>query len=106
MLLDAFVREDFRQHLITNLPATFGCERQCRPPELVASLIERAIHEEMAGMLERWLQQGRSADMHWRVPITTIAYMLSWSIFGAAAHDVELVMMEGVARLVETDTAR
>jgi hypothetical protein len=54
------------------------------------------------------------------VPIDTIAYMLSWSIFGAAAqlgqattrlsseqlaHDVQMVIMEGVARLADTDAA-
>jgi AcrR family transcriptional regulator len=80
----------------------------------VAPLIERAICEELAEILLMWLKQDRSAETRGLVSSETIARIMSWTIFGAAvqwsqgatavsseqmAHDILLVITEGVARL-------
>jgi AcrR family transcriptional regulator len=80
----------------------------------VAPLIERATCEALARLLLTWLKQDRSAENRGPVSLETIARLVSWTIFGAAvqwsqeantvsseqmAHDVLLVITEGVARL-------
>jgi AcrR family transcriptional regulator len=80
----------------------------------IAPLIERATCEELAGILLTWLKQDRSAETRGLVSLETIARIMSWTIFGAAvqwsqgaiavsseqmAHDILLVITEGVARL-------
>lgn len=80
----------------------------------VASLIERATCEELTRLLLMWLKQGQDAETQERVSAETIARLMSWTIFGAAvqrgqeaatvsseqmAHDILLVMTEGIARL-------
>jgi hypothetical protein len=77
-------------------------------------LIEQAIHEELTELLLTWLKQTKSKETRWRVPIETIARVVSWAIFGAVlqwsqeesttsseqmANDILLVIMEGVTRL-------
>ncbi len=127
------IREQFQHLLASKLPPVpiwdrrtlhlliqivlehFGDEyRQCDPAEVIDPLMERATQEALAGILLMWLKQGQSGETHWRVPMETIARVMSWSILGAAAHwgkeattmsseqvanDVLLVIMERVARL-------
>jgi AcrR family transcriptional regulator len=86
----------------------------CRSQEQ-ASLIERTICEELARLLLLWLKQDQSKGTREPVPLETIARIMSWTIFEAAmqqgqqttavsseqlAHDILLVMAEGVTRLV------
>lgn len=87
---------------------------QCDPVEVVDPLIERATKEALTDLLVTWLKQEKSAGTHFRVPVETIARVVSWTILGAAAHwyqegiklsaeqvadDVLLIIMEGVAHL-------
>jgi len=77
-------------------------------------LIERATCEELARLLLTWLKQDGSAENRGLVSLETMARLVSWTIFGAAvqwsqeasavsseqmAHDVLLVITEGVAHL-------
>lgn len=88
--------------------------RQCDPAEVVDPLIERATRDALANLLLTWLKQEKSAGTDFRVPIETIARIVSWTILGAAAHwyqegitlsaeqvadDVLLILMEGIAHL-------
>lgn len=93
------------------------CERKYRQllrSHEVAPLIERATCEELAKLLLMWLKQDQSGGTRELVPLETIARIMSWTIFGAAvqwsqettavsseqmAHDILLVITEGVARL-------
>lgn len=138
MLTDAVIREQFRQQLAATLPSAPCWDRQTlqqliqavldclegkyrheqRPSLLLAEvgpLLERAMHEELTGLLLGWLKQGRRTGTHGLVPLETIASVVSWAIFGAAlqwsrepptisseqmAHTILLVIMEGVVQLV------
>lgn len=88
--------------------------RQCDPTEVVDPLIERATKEALADLLFTWLKQEKSVGTNFRVPVETIARVVSWTILGAAAHwyqeglklsaeqvadDILLILMEGIARL-------
>jgi AcrR family transcriptional regulator len=88
--------------------------RQCEPSEVIDPLIERATKDALANLLLTWLRQEQRAGAHFRVPIETIARVVSWSILGAAVHwyqegiklsaeqvadDILLIIVEGVARL-------
>ena len=134
MLLDTFLREDFRHLLANKLPPTSGWDRrtlhllietllnyferkynhQHHLPHAVAPLVEQAIHEELTGLLLTWLKQSGSKETQWRVPMETIARVVSWAIFGAVlqwsqeestisleqmTNDILLVIMEGVTHL-------
>jgi hypothetical protein len=94
--------------------------RQCDPAEIVDPLIERATKDALANLLLTWLKQEKSAGTNFRVPVETIARVVSWTILGAAVHwyqegiklsaeqvadDVLLILMEGVAHLA-LDTKR
>lgn len=134
MLVDAFVREDLQRLLANALPPTSQWDRstlhqliqtlldrferkyrhQQHVSHAVTPLIEQAIHEELTGLLLTWLKQSGSKEAQWRVPMETIARVVSWAIFGMAiqwsqeettisleqmTNDILLVIMEGVARL-------
>jgi AcrR family transcriptional regulator len=133
-LLDAVIREQFHQTLASKLTPTSQWDRNtlhllirtvleyfkdmsshCPPSDALEPLIERATHEELAGLLLTWFKQGKRRDARWQVPPETIARVVSWAIFGAAvqwtqetttrsseqmAHDVLLVIMDGVAHLI------
>ncbi|GHO58116.1 TetR/AcrR family transcriptional regulator [Ktedonobacter robiniae] len=87
---------------------------QCDPAEVVDPLIERATKDALASLLLTWLQQEKNTGARWRVPIETIARVVSWTILGVAVHwyqeetrlsaekvadDVLLIIMEGIAHL-------
>lgn len=93
---------------------------QCDPAEVVDPLLERATKDALANLLLTWLKQEKSAGTDFRVPVETIARIVSWTILGAAAHwyqegikfsaeqvanDVLLIVMEGIAHLA-LDTKR
>lgn len=95
--------------------------RQCDPSEVVDPLIERATKDALTNLLLAWLKQEKSTGADFRVPMETIARVVSWTILGAAIHwyqegiklsaeqmadDVLLIVMEGVAHLaLETKRA-
>jgi AcrR family transcriptional regulator len=79
-----------------------------------ASSMERATCEALAQLLLPWLKQDQSRGTRELVPVETIARIMSWTLFEAAvqwgqetttvsseqmAHDIVLVMTEGVTRL-------
>lgn len=93
---------------------------QCDPAEVVDPLLERATKDALANLLLTWLKQEKNAGTDFRVPVETIARIVSWTILGAAAHwhqegikfsaeqvadDVLLIIMEGIAHLA-LDTKR
>lgn len=84
-----------------------------QPSHFATPLVERVINEELSALLLTWLKQSRS-HAHWRVSMETMARVVSWGIFGAAiqwsqepsalsseqmAHEILMVIMEGMARL-------
>ena len=104
MLADAVVRERFRQQLLSALPSEPRWDLQTlRPflqavltsleekyhhqhqPSLVfAPLIERAIHEELTGLLLTLLKEARGGERQRGEPLEMIARVVSWAIFGTA----------------------
>lgn len=88
--------------------------RQCDPAEVIDPLLERATKDALDNLLLTWLKQEQSAGTDFRVPVETIARIVSWTILGAAAHwyqegiklsaeqvadEVLLIVMEGIAHL-------
>jgi AcrR family transcriptional regulator len=102
MMVDAFLREHFQQLLSEALPATAQWDRKSlrllietllqyfenkyhHEPHLsqaIAPLVERAIHEELSSALLTLLQRSTIAGARWQVPMTIIARIVSWAIFG------------------------
>ena len=134
-LIDAIVREEF-QRLVGTLPLTSEATRKTfhlliqavleyvkrmhqrhHLSSDMALLVEQAIHEELYGLIFTWLQQGKNKEIRARVPLETLAQVMSWAIFGAAvqwsqetttisseqmAHDVLLALRE-VMRLASDE---
>lgn len=132
-LMDALMREQFQQLLASKLPPTSHWEiptlhllirtvleyfrefhQHCQPVDTLDPLFERSVQEELVTVLLRWLMQGNGAREHWRVPVETVALVVSWAIFGAAvkwsqgtqavpadqmANDVLMVIVEGLVNL-------
>lgn len=132
-LLDELIHDQFQALLKKNLPleARWNTQtlrllvkvvlehfedeyRQCDPAEVVDPLLERATRDALANLLLTWLTQEKIAGTDFRVPVETIARIVSWTILGAAAHwyqegltlsaeqvadDVLLIVMEGIAHL-------
>ncbi|AKG33364.1 TetR/AcrR family transcriptional regulator [Paenibacillus durus] len=136
-LLELSIREKFRSLLDDKLPSASVWDNnnlrilihavlehfrslygRCSPVDTVNQLFERTVQEELAALLSRWLEQLQASQAEWKVPIETMALMISWSIFGAAAQwsrgksgftvekvtDHVLVMItEGAARIARID---
>jgi AcrR family transcriptional regulator len=132
-LLDTLMREQFQRVLASKLPPTSRWETRtlrtliqtvleyfrefhshCQPVDEINPLFERSVQEELVGLLLTWLKQVPATRRRWRVPVETIALVVSWAIFGAAvkwsreeqtmsaeqmANDVLIVIMEGVTHL-------
>ena len=132
-LLDSLIREQFQQALAGKLPSTSHWETRtlcvliqtvleyfrefhshCQPTDTINPLFERSVQEELMGVLLVWLKRVPNAEKRWRVPVETVALIMSWAIFGAAvkwsqgtetisaermANDVLTVITEGVMRL-------
>jgi AcrR family transcriptional regulator len=134
MLADAVVRERFHLQLASVLPPEPRWDRrtlhlliqavlnaleekyrhQHQPSLVLAPMVERAVHEELTGLLLTWLKEARDGERGRREPLETIALVVSWAIFGTAiqwsqeettmsseeiADVISQVIMEGVARL-------
>lgn len=131
-LYDAIVREEFQQLLASGLPPVAQWDRmtlrlliqtvleyvakrrrECHLSDVLAPITERATHEELTGLLFAWLNQEQSDTRLCQMSRATIAQVMSWAIFGAAARwseettmmssaqmadDVLLIIMDGVAR--------
>jgi AcrR family transcriptional regulator len=132
-LVDSLIREEFHRLLASKLPPVSQWDRrtlhlliqtvlegfksvhhQCHPSNILDPLIEQATQEELTELLLTWLKQTGRGETRSRVPLETIARIMSWAVFGAAtqwsqetntmsseqmAADVLLVVMEGVDRL-------
>ena len=132
-LLDLLIREQFQQVVASKLPSTSRWESgtlrvliltvldyfqafhsHCQPADTIAPLFERSVQNELMELLLTWLKQVPDAEKRWRVPIETVALVVSWAIFGAAvkwsqgtsamsakqmADNILLVITEGVAHL-------
>lgn len=132
-LLEAIIREEFRDLLTSTLPPASrwerdtlhlliqttleyfkGMHRQCPPLDIVDPLVERVTQEELTAPLLTWLKQSQNAEIRWRIPVETMAQLMSWTIFGAAvqwsnetttmsseqmAQNTLLMVLEGVVHL-------
>ncbi len=105
-LLDALIREQFQQEMASTLSsgpswgvgplralteAVFDFLRtgrcQWKPTETeVDALFEQIVREELEEVLLSWLKQVPDSGMGQRVSPATMASVMSWAIFGAAAY--------------------
>ena len=132
-LLDALIREQFQQEVASTLSpgsswrvgalrALIGAVfdflrtgRQWKPTQTeLDALLEQIVREELCELLTSWLKQVPAKGVGQRVPPATMALVMSWAIFGAAAdfrcgartssreqliNQVLLVLTEGMAHL-------
>ena len=134
-LLDSIIREQFQREVASKLPpgsrwgvntlqvligAVFDFLRKVlnehKPTDIeLDPLFERIVQEELAEVLSSWLKQVPISGMGRRVPAGTVASVMSWAMFGAAAqwihgaktisaeqmvNQVLIVITEGVGRLI------
>jgi AcrR family transcriptional regulator len=107
-------RRDIHQLIRLVLEDFRDVHRRCHPLGTISPLVERIIQEELAELLLRWLKEWRGEEIRGAVPEETMARAMSWAIVGEAlqwsrepttvpseqvAHDLLLVLMEGVERL-------
>ena len=105
-LLDSIIREMFQQGLAQRLPpapiwnvenlralvrATFGFleefHHDCKPSaQAFDPMVERAIQQELASVLQDWLKQAHVAGMRPGVRVEFVASIISWAIFGPAVQ--------------------
>jgi AcrR family transcriptional regulator len=104
-LLDTLIREQFQQALASHLPSTcrwgrktlrlliqtvfdFFIEfyRLCVHTQTMAPFVERAVQEELTGLLLSWLKQERVSR---RVPVETMAVVVSCAILGVVVQWME-----------------
>jgi AcrR family transcriptional regulator len=133
-LLDSIIREQFQRVVAGTLPSAPGKDvgslRQliqavfdfmgefhshCPPTDTqFGPMFERAVQQELYALLLAWLKQAPAAGAGRQVPPETLASVMSWAIFGTAAHwsqntqtpsaevmttQVLLALTEGVARI-------
>jgi AcrR family transcriptional regulator len=105
-LFDSILRESFQRELVQHLPpepvwsvdslrvlvrTTFdflelfheGCKAS---KQSFAPLMERAIQQELASVLQEWLKRARVAGKRPGVRIELVASITSWAIFGPAVQ--------------------
>src|SRR6266852_538940 len=134
-LLDFIIRGQFQKEVASKLPsdsrwgvntlriligAVFDFLRKAqnehRPTDIeLDPMFDRIVQEELAEVLASWLKQVPISGMGRRVPVGTVASVMSWAMFGAAAkwihgaktisteqmvNQVLIVITEGVARLI------
>jgi AcrR family transcriptional regulator len=134
-LLDSIIREQFQREVASKLPpgsrwgvntlqmligAVFDFLRKVLNEHKSTDieldpLFERIVQEELAEVLSSWLKQVPISGMGRRVPAGTVASVMSWAMFGAAAqwihgaktisaeqmiNQVLIVITEGVGRLI------
>jgi AcrR family transcriptional regulator len=133
-LLDSIIREQFQRVVASKLTSAPGWNMSslrlliqavfdflgefhshCPPAEtLFGPMFERAVQQELDELLLTWLKQAPAAGVDRRVPRETLASVMSWAIFGTAAHwsqteqapaaeemtrQVLVALTEGIARL-------
>ena len=59
---------------------------RCPPSETMKPFLEQAVQEELTRLLLAWLKQERVSK---RVPVETMAVMVSWAILGVVAQWME-----------------
>ncbi len=121
-LLEAILREEFRDVLTSALPSESpwgrmtlhlliettldyfkSIYRQCPPLDIVDPLVEQVAREELATLLVLWLKQSKSTQMRWRIPVEMMAQLMSWNILGAAiqwSQDTTMMSSEQMAQNV------
>jgi AcrR family transcriptional regulator len=137
-LLDSVMREGFQEHLANALPPdprwdqatlrlliravldNFELKYNHRQQlqsfvAEVAPLLERAMQQELQDLLLAWLRAADIAKTEMRVPLETVARVVSWAIFGAAiqwsqeplvisadqmADDILAVVVAGLSPLI------
>ncbi len=134
VLMDTIIRQQFQQHLAGTLPPASLWDRrtlhlliqavleyfegkyrhQHHSSHVFVPLFEQAIHEELTGLLTRWLNEAQRGKIGGSVLPETMARIISSAILGTAvqwsqeetttssermAHDIFLVGVEGMARL-------
>jgi AcrR family transcriptional regulator len=95
-------------------------QRRCHPRGDIDPLTLRIIQEELTALLLAWLKEKRRKGVQDTVPPQTAAGTMSWAILGAAlqwslepdsmpaeqmAHDILLLLLQGVAHLTGEDTS-
>lgn len=105
-LMDSIIREQFQQIVTSKLPAAPGWgennlrvliqtvfdfmgefHSHCTPTDTrFAPQFERAIQQELYQLLLSWLRQATAPLPTRRVAPETLASVMSWAIFGTAAH--------------------
>lgn len=134
-LLDSIIREKFQKEVASKLPTASRGEvndlheligavfdfigvvhSRCKPTDTqFEPLFERPVQQELSELLVSWLKQVPASGAGRRVPIETIALVMSWAMFGAAVQwnrgartptkeeivdQVLIVLTEGVAHLI------
>ncbi len=133
-LLDSSIRERFQQVVASKLPAgsTWGVntlrvligavfdflremQSQRKPTDTpLEPLVEQIVQEELSELLLSWLKQVPASGTARRIPVATMASVMSWAMFGTAVqwsrgtrpttkeqmvNQVLIVLTEGLARL-------
>ena len=133
-LLDSSIRERFQQVVASKLLAgsTWGVntlrvligavfdflremQSQRKPTDTpLEPLVEQIVQEELSELLLSWLKQVPASGTARRIPVATMASVMSWAMFGTAVqwsrgtrtttkeqvvNQVLIVLTEGVARL-------
>ncbi len=133
-LLDSSIREQFQREVASKLPtasswgvqtlrvligAVFDflteAQSQWKPTDTqLEPLVEQIVQEELSLVLASWLKQVPASGTGWRVPVGTMALVMSWAMLGAAVqwsrgertisadqvvNQVLIVLTEGVTHL-------
>jgi len=134
-LLDSIIREKFQKEVASKLPTAsrWGVNdlreligvvfdfigevhSRCKPTDKqFEPLFERPVQQELSELLMSWLKQNPASGAGRRVPIETMALVMSWAMFGTAVqwnrgartptkeeivNHVLIVLTEGVVHLI------
>lgn len=120
MMVDTFIREHFRQLLVTVFPPSSRWDKrtlrlliqtildyferkyrhQHHVPQNIAPLVEHAIHEELTSFLLTLLKRSKHPRTRELVHLETMVRIVSWAIFGATiewSQEETIVSLEQMA---------